>query len=160
MTSEEPAAPATEPELELENAVVQYSGQPDKGNNYVYSDKARLSVVVQGIEHGSSAVLDDRGELHAYYHCDYLGTTDYLTSAVDSRVIAWTSYSEWGEISHNAVLKCGQRELDLVKEYATHDMGGSVHFRSPHAISISVPIINILHVIKYSYQRSMQNDST
>ena len=88
---------------------------------YVYSDKARLSVVVQGIEHGSSAVLDDRGELHAYYHCDYLGTTDYLTSAVDSRVIAWTSYSEWGEISHNAVLKCGQRELDLVKEYATHD---------------------------------------
>ena len=172
VTPEEPVAPAAEPELELENAVVQYGGQPDKGNNgengggngnkdkptgsdvkktstvikefvvdfstdtfrplmehevngldyrYVYSDKARLSVVVQGIEHGSSAVLDDRGELHAYYHCDYLGTTDYLTSAVDSRVIAWTSYSEWGEISHNAVLKCGQRELDLVKEYATHD---------------------------------------
>ena len=177
VTPEEPAAPAVEPqqpeaapELELESTVVQYGGQPDKGNNgengggnkdkptgsdvkktstvikefvvdfstdtfrplmehevngldyrYVYSDKARLSVVVQGIEHGSSAVLDDRGELHAYYHCDYLGTTDYLTSAVDSRVIAWTSYSEWGEISHNAVLKCGQRELDLVKEYATHD---------------------------------------
>ncbi|WP_312831560.1 RHS repeat-associated core domain-containing protein, partial [Sedimentibacter saalensis] len=28
---------------------------------------------------------------------------------------------EWGEITHNAVLKCGQRELDLVKRYATHD---------------------------------------
>ena len=88
---------------------------------YVYSDRARLSVVVQGIEHGSAAVLDERGDLHAYYHTDYLGTTDYLTSAVDSRVIAWTSYDEWGEINHNAVLKCGQRELDLVKEYATHD---------------------------------------
>ena len=88
---------------------------------YVNSDKARLSVVVQGIENGSSSLLDSRGELHAYYHTDYLGTTDYLTSAVNSKVIAWTSYNEWGEITHNAVLKCGQRELDLVKEYATHD---------------------------------------
>ena len=88
---------------------------------YVYSDKARLSVVVQGIETGSASLLDDAGELHAYYHCDYLGTTDYLTSAVNSKVISWTSYSEWGEITHNAVLKCGARELDLVKEYATHD---------------------------------------
>ena len=88
---------------------------------YVYSDKARLSVVVQGIENGSASLLDDAGELHAYYHCDYLGTTDYLTSAVNSKVISWTSYSEWGEITHNAVLKCGARELDLVKEYATHD---------------------------------------
>ena len=88
---------------------------------YVNSDKARLSVVVQGIENGSSSLLDANGELHAYYHTDYLGTTDYLTSAVNSKVISWTSYNEWGEITHNAVLKCGQRELDLVKEYATHD---------------------------------------
>ena len=88
---------------------------------YVNSDKARLSVVVQGIETGSSSLLDANGELHAYYHADYLGTTDYLTSAVNSKVISWTSYNEWGEITHNAVLKCGKRELDLVKEYATHD---------------------------------------
>ena len=88
---------------------------------YVYSDKARLSVVVQGIENGSASLIDDSGELHAYYHTDYLGTTDYLTSALNSKVISWTSYNEWGEITHNAVLKCGQRELDLVKEYATHD---------------------------------------
>ena len=88
---------------------------------YVNSDKARLSVVVQGIETGSSSLLDANGELHAYYHTDYLGTTDYLTSAVNSKVISWTSYNEWGEITHNAVLKCGKRELDLVKEYATHD---------------------------------------
>lgn len=26
-----------------------------------------------------------------------------------------------GEITHNAMFKSGQRELDLVKEYATHD---------------------------------------
>ena len=88
---------------------------------YVYSDKARLSVVVQGIENGSASLLDSNGELHAYYHTDYLGTTDYLTSAVNSKVISWTSYNEWGEITHNAVLNCGARELDLVKLYATHD---------------------------------------
>ena len=36
-------------------------------------------------------------------------------------MISWTSYNEWGEITHNAVLNCGARELDLVKEYTTHD---------------------------------------
>lgn len=55
---------------------------------YVNSDKARLSVVVQGIENGSASLLDAKGELHAYYHTDYLGTTDYLTSAVNSKVIS------------------------------------------------------------------------
>ena len=52
---------------------------------------------------------------------DYLGSADYLTSPVSGRVEAWTHYNEWGLIVHNAVLKCGQRELDLVKRYATHD---------------------------------------
>lgn len=61
----------------------------------------------------------EKGELYAYYHTDYLGTTDYLTSAVNSKVISWTSYNEWGEITHNAVLKCGQRELDRSTPPAT-----------------------------------------
>lgn len=52
---------------------------------------------------------------------DYLGTADYLTSPVSGKVVSWTHYNEWGEITHNAVLKCGQREVDLVKRYATHD---------------------------------------
>ena len=52
---------------------------------------------------------------------DLLGTTDYLTSPVSQKVTSWTHYNEWGEITHNAVLKSGQRELDLVKRYATHD---------------------------------------
>jgi RHS repeat-associated protein len=51
----------------------------------------------------------------------YLGTADYLTSPMTGKVESWTHYNEWGEITHNAVLKCGQRELDLVKRYATHD---------------------------------------
>ncbi len=37
------------------------------------------------------------------------------------KVESWTHYNEWGEITHNAVLKCGQRELGMVKRYATHD---------------------------------------
>ena len=32
-----------------------------------------------------------------------------------------TSYDEWGNITHNAVLKCGKRELDLVKNYTGHE---------------------------------------
>ncbi|MEA5095216.1 MAG: RHS repeat-associated core domain-containing protein [Sedimentibacter saalensis] len=52
---------------------------------------------------------------------DYLGTADYLTSPMTGKIESWTHYNEWGEITHNAVLKCGQRELDMVKRYATHD---------------------------------------
>ena len=37
---------------------------------------------MQGIENGSSSLLDANGELHAYYH------TDYLTSAVNSKAIS------------------------------------------------------------------------
>ena len=59
--------------------------------------------------------------MRLYYHMDYLGTTDYLTSPMSLKVEAWTHYNEWGLITHNAVLKCGQRELDPVKRYATHD---------------------------------------
>lgn len=46
---------------------------------------------------------------------------DYLTSPVSQKVESWTHYNEWGEITHNAVLKMGQRELDLVKNYTGHD---------------------------------------
>ena len=45
---------------------------------------------------------------------DYLGTADYLTSPLTGKVESWTHYNEWGEITHNAVLKCGQRELDIL----------------------------------------------
>lgn len=66
---------------------------------YVNSDKARLSVVVQGIETGSSSLLDEKGELYAYCHTDYLGTTNYLTSAVNSKVISWTSYTDGASVA-------------------------------------------------------------
>ncbi|MEL7657331.1 MAG: RHS repeat-associated core domain-containing protein, partial [Bacillota bacterium] len=52
---------------------------------------------------------------------DYLGTTDYLTSDATGKVVSWTMYNEWGEITHNAVLKCGLRELDLVKNYTGYE---------------------------------------
>ncbi len=40
---------------------------------------------------------------------------------MSQKVESWTHYNEWGEITHNAVLKMGQRELDLVKNYTGHD---------------------------------------
>jgi len=67
------------------------------------------------------SIVENGDHIRLYYHMDYLGTADYLTSPVSGKVESWTHYNEWGEIVHNAVLKCGQRELDLVKRYATHD---------------------------------------
>lgn len=60
-------------------------------------------------------------QIRLYYHQDLRGTVDYLTSPVSQKVESWTHYNEWGEITHNAVLKMGQRELDLVKNYTGHD---------------------------------------
>ena len=87
---------------------------------YVYGND-RLSVTVKGVTTSSGNIIENGDEIRLYYHMDYLGTADYLTSPVSGKVTAWTHYNEWGEITHNAVLKCGQRELDMVKRYATHD---------------------------------------
>ena len=86
---------------------------------YVYGND-RLSVDISPINN-SMSIVENGDHIRLYYHMDYLGTADYLTSPVSGRVEAWTHYNEWGLIVHNAVLKCGQRELDLVKRYATHD---------------------------------------
>ena len=87
---------------------------------YVYGND-RLSVNITGVETSSGNLIENGNQIRLYYHMDYLGTTDYLTSPVSLKVTSWTHYNEWGEITHNAVLKSGQRELDLVKRYATHD---------------------------------------
>ncbi len=52
---------------------------------------------------------------------DHMGSSEFLTSDVTQRITSWTSYDEWGNITHNAVLKCGERELDLVKTYTGHE---------------------------------------
>ena len=87
---------------------------------YVYGND-RLSVNITGVETSSGNLIENGNQIRLYYHMDYLGTTDYLTSPVSLKVTSWTHYNEWGEITHNAVLKTGKRELDLVKRYATHD---------------------------------------
>ena len=87
---------------------------------YVYGND-RLSVDITPIPQGANHIIENGDHVRLYYHMDYLGTADYLTSPVSLKVEAWTHYDERGRITHNAVLKCGQRELDLVKRYATHD---------------------------------------
>ena len=65
--------------------------------------------------------MENGNQVQLYYHQDLRGTVDYLTSPVSQKIESWTHYNEWGEITHNAVLKCGQRQLDLVKNYTGHE---------------------------------------
>ena len=89
---------------------------------YVYGlNGVRLSVTVKGVPNGAGHIIENGDEIRLYYHQDLRGTVDYLTSPVSGKVESWTHYNEWGEITHNAVLKCGQRELDLVKNYTGHE---------------------------------------
>ena len=59
--------------------------------------------------------------LETGYAMEHMGSSEFLISDVTQRVTSWTSYDEWGNITHNAVLKCGYRELDLVKKYTGHE---------------------------------------
>ncbi|MBR5317561.1 MAG: RHS repeat-associated core domain-containing protein, partial [Lachnospiraceae bacterium] len=87
---------------------------------YVYGvDK--LGVTAYTIPNGSASVTTDEGDLPLYYHMDHMGSSEFLTSDVTQKITSWTSYDEWGNITHNAVLKCGERELDLVKTYTGHE---------------------------------------
>ena len=70
---------------------------------YVYGND-RLSVNITGVETSSGNLIENGNQIRLYYHMDYLGTTDYLTSPVSLKVTSWTHYNEWGEITHNAVL--------------------------------------------------------
>ena len=89
---------------------------------YVYGlNGIRLSVTVKGVPNGAGHIIENGDEIRLYYHQDLRGTVDYLTSPVSGKVESWTHYNEWGEITHNAVLKCGQRELDMVKNYTGHE---------------------------------------
>ncbi|MEL7656155.1 MAG: RHS repeat-associated core domain-containing protein, partial [Bacillota bacterium] len=96
--------------------------ETETGNlNYRYGyGLQRLSATISPIDSGAGAIVEN-GAVKLYYHQDYLGTTDYLTSDATGKVVSWTMYNEWGEITHNAVLKCGQRELDLVKNYTGYE---------------------------------------
>ena len=87
---------------------------------YVYGNE-RLSVNITGIENGAGSIVENGSQVRLYYHQDLRGTVDYLTSPVSQKIESWTHYNEWGEITHNAVLKCGQRQLDLVKNYTGHE---------------------------------------
>ena len=138
---------------------------------YVYGND-RLSVNITGVENGSAKLIENGNQIRLYYHMDYLGTANYLTSPGSLKVESWTHYNEWGEITHNAVLKCGQRELDLVKRYATHDYdqvlgmyyakarfydAGSRHFLSVDPITdsskydISDYVNNPVQFVQYLY---------
>ncbi|MBQ3510603.1 MAG: hypothetical protein IJA90_11385 [Peptococcaceae bacterium] len=87
---------------------------------YVYGvDK--LGVTAYTVPNGSASVTTAEGDLPLYYHMDHMGSSEFLTSDVTQRITSWTSYDEWGNITHNAVLKCGERELDLVKTYTGHE---------------------------------------
>ena len=87
---------------------------------YVYGvDK--LGVTAYTIPNGSASVTTDEGDLPLYYHMDHMGSSEFLTSDVTQRITSWTSYDEGGNITHNAVLICGERELVLVKTYTGHE---------------------------------------
>ena len=70
---------------------------------------------------------------------DHMGSSEFLTSDVTQRVTSWTSYDEWGNITHNAVLKCGTRELDLVKTYTGHERDSvlGMYYAKAYRINIS-----------------------
>lgn len=81
----------------------------------------RVSVQIGNVTTSAGGLVTDGDTVKLYYHTDRLGTYRYLTDDVKGKVTSWTDYDEWGNITHNAVLKMGKRQLDLVKNYTGHE---------------------------------------
>ena len=127
----------------LKNVILETeSGVGGLTYRYVYGLE-KVETVITGITNGAGSVMqyvygDETGELvltskdpgkdvvknsivKLWYHHDNLGSTDYLTSNVDGKVISYVTYDDWGALTAKAVLKMGSRELDLVQSYTTYD---------------------------------------
>ena len=81
---------------------------------------AKLSANISPVERAAGDLIEG-GEVRLYHHGDRMGSSRYLSSGKTGKVASWTAYDEWGQITHNTVLKCGLRELDLVQRYTNHD---------------------------------------
>jgi RHS repeat-associated protein len=99
---------------------------------YVYGLN-RLSVKIFGINTTAGNIVVDN-TIKLYLHNDRLGSTRYATSDVtdpyvtggnkgnnSDPILAYTDYDEWGNQSQKQVLKIGDREIDVIKSYATYD---------------------------------------
>jgi len=82
---------------------------------YNYSDPGAFIPFSSGLNSGTNIVK-------LYYHHDRLGSTDFLTSNIDGKVISYISRDDWGQPDlSKMVLKTGSRMLnDLVLQYTVH----------------------------------------
>jgi len=55
-----------------------------------------------------------------FHHQNRLGTTDYLTDNITGRITSYVSYDDFGMLTAKAVMRLGQRELDLVTDFTGH----------------------------------------
>jgi len=111
----------------LANVIMEYeSGASGLTYRYTYGLQ-KNSAVVYGIPNGVGSVVQNftypggtERVVKLYYHHDRLGSTHYLTDNVDAKVTSFTAYDDWGAPTMKAVLRLGERELDLVAEYTGH----------------------------------------
>jgi len=68
----------------------------------------RLSVKVSPIDQAAGAIMEN-GAVKLYYHTDYLGTTDYLTSDKTGKVTSWTMYNSRAAASYAPYSRCAVR---------------------------------------------------
>ena len=107
---------------------------------YVYGLR-RLHTVIYGIPQGVGAVVqwtyrnadgsvsitdsdpndpDAQRIVKLFHHQNRLGTTDYLTDNISGRITSYVSYDDFGMLTAKAVIRLGQRELDLVTDFTGH----------------------------------------
>jgi len=122
-----------------------------------------LSEIMEGTG-GGSALGIGTDIVKLYYHADRLGTTDFMTSNTNGKVISYVSYDDWGALTAKAVLKAGVRELDLVLQYTVHpfDQVLGVYFAQARMYDaadrrfmavdlIGINIANTMTYNKYAY---------
>ena len=126
-----PSVPTTvkKPEVIVRDYVIDYSSPVQAplweteqgGNDYRYTyGLQRLSAKIFGVQTSAGDIVEPDQTLKLHYHMDRLGSSTHLTDKF-GRITSWTYYDEWGQITHNTVVKVGQRQFDLVKNYTGHN---------------------------------------
>ena len=112
----------------LKNVITEYeSGSGGLTYRYVYGLE-KLNAVIYGIPNGVGSVAQSysypevgKASVVKLWYCqDRLGSTAYLTDNVQGKVTSFVSYDDWGAPTMKAILRLGQRELDLVTQYTVH----------------------------------------
>ena len=88
-----------------------------------FGQQMRESVTITGtyVVNGRNGATSVRAvDETFFYHHNRLGSSEFLTSDVNGRIVSFVEYDQWGRPTRISALTLGNREIDLVTRFTGH----------------------------------------